>query len=460
MKRKRIEEQEEEEPKKKTLKRDLIHFIQKEEQVTTTVDILLEPKIKEILKDTPEEVTLNVTISEKIHKLSNYKTKKVENGLFLVNCSFPIYSLDWCTTDPKSNQYLCICPYSDKEFHISGKKYSGNGKILIFSFDEKEGPTLVQSIHHEHGYVFQCKWFSFFFSHKRFPKNLENDQRYGILFLAFSDGTLGVYSVPKDENNLNISMEGMEIINENHSVTSIEFTKNLKYLIAGYANGDIIIWKIQSENPFLKAYRTFNAHHSTIVSIVASPMNDEIFVTSAKENKTKFWCVHEYSGEISTISSKSHSWITSVVWPKCSNALMMSSHDGAINQIEIMETEVRNKTLILDQNPINDLSMCSSNAVIIYCSTDGSVRMRSFKNSNCHESKKAFIDDSVRLLNLKEMVQENSFKLVLKDGREKSKIFPRDVWMNKVQFHPSTDSKLRNWFVVAGNSGLVVFKKI
>eukprot|EP01080_Neovahlkampfia_damariscottae_P005435 gene5435-9248_t len=429
----------------------LIDFVKTNNiEVSKTIQ-QFEPKILETLKIQNENKKRKIQIDGESFEIETYGIKKINESLIIINFDTPVYSIDWSFNF--NEQYICVAPYNKNEYHLSKKQYSGKGKYYIYSFNENKIELKIRAIiHHEHGIINELKWMN--------KKNFENKKQIGIIGISFSDGTLGVYMIPKEEKNINLKIEGFENMNKfESSCTCLEWIN--EGLISGYSNGDIIIWKfnqnyeLKTNNSFLIPIRQFKSHSTSIKSISKCNINSNIFVTCGYDNKLKFWNLNEISQGIIIYSLLTHSWISNICWGKRVNSLFSTSHDGNICQLEIVESDSRMKTIVNDQSPINDISMSSTNSCFAFGCLNGNVKLKIFKKENCYESKPK--DDTIKILNINENVEikTKSFK---KD--KKNIVFDEKQWINKLKFNPSTNLELRNWLLIATNSGLVILKKI
>jgi WD40 repeat protein len=145
----------------------------------------------------------------------------------MINAGGPIWSLDWCTScEDKGAQYAVVCVHPKTPVYV-GRTYPGTTQsppplhqlIQLWEFDMKnltENPPKVRYyVEHNHGFVWDIRWM---------PCTLDdNDDRLGIVAVAFSDNSLVLYSLPKPET-INFEGEGVPTIRLTEQVYTIKNT--------------------------------------------------------------------------------------------------------------------------------------------------------------------------------------------------------------------------------------------
>ena len=451
-----------------------------------------------------------------------------------LNIGAPIWAIDWAPQPSDTDQFAAIAPHTNypsfhktksttfrKDLHTShGTSPISDAdhcsKIQIWNFGTlgetgKIGktPSIEFYIEQDHGFVWDLKWM---------PKSYKERVRLGILACACSDGCILLFSVPhpsqiqtlqSDSNGKMVIKLEPEIYEQklhdsdeqpaNKLCYTMSWSPNLKYLLSGYHDGTIALWKVNRDQPYkplLEFYiSTFAHNHPTNDLSIRSLtwfdpcMNENIFASSSNDGLFKIWDIRDLFYPSYSAISANRFWSTGVVFPERSNALITVSHDGTIRQFDALENAFQ-----LSSNtdgPIWNISMSSSRSAITVCTSTGRVEVMSLEQDSMLKKRRTVdtrVDDLLLQVELCAPGEVDTSNITLirslcktvptcfslpyhipistpKDTQDMTKlptktkdynIVPEDrVAIYRNLFHPSKEENLRNWCLISGYQGIV-----
>lgn len=383
----------------------------------------------------PTENNLKVQVGKKKETLVPYHFLQLSKKRYILNANGPVWALEWIRS--KEQQYFCVGTYQKNEHHLSGVKYSGKSLVDIYTI-ENEIPKWYTTLEFDHGPIQSIK---------SYPSICEDDQRLGIIAIAFLDGTFGVYSVPKDRGLL--KLKGFEDNNENYSSTAVSWSPNGKYFSSGYGNGNVKLFKVDSESleiSLIPCYE-FKAQNSQVRSIHFSYVQENIILTCGNDHYLHWWDIRYPFYHIAKWTSSS-TWTTQALFSKFNNSFICSNHDGCVKQFDFKnEKEMILNTIVQEYCPVWDFSVGSNDDSIIFCCTDGCIYSREILTR-----KKKYEDLSKKIF----QYQMKDDVILIKNEKIEKRVFEEDYSLNRIAYHPSNSEELRHKFICGGSKGFII----
>nr|CAG4717234.1 unnamed protein product [Naegleria fowleri] len=477
------------------------------------------------------------------------KSSQVQN-LAILNIGAPVWAMDWVNKAPEtSDQYAAIAPHTTHSaFHKCGKVTTHNdlfrplgttsnatisdfdhcGKIQLWNFgilnskgQTSKNPTIDFYVEQNHGFIWDMKWM---------PNSYLTNKRLGILACACSDGTILITSIPHlsqirnhEHPTIHSHENGALIVklrSEYYTSTqfdaenmltnkipySLAWSPNCKYLLGGYNDGTVSVWKInanaslQDNKPLLEMVSTIQAHnHPTNDLSIRSmswfdpALNENIFATCSNDGMNKIWDIRDIYYPYYSATNANRFWSTGVVFPEGSNALICISHDGNVRQFDAVENVFQ--LVSATDGPLWDISLCSSRASLLVCTATGRVEVMSLEQDSMAKKRRSVdtrVDDLLLQIDLvvndesrsgekqsldklaKEMKRAQlcyslPYHMPTGDSSDKVQTYfklptkVKDIKMvpderisiHRCLFHPSKAQDLRNWSLVGGYDGIV-----
>jgi WD40 repeat protein len=322
-----------------------------------------------------------------------------------------VWCMDWCHSDLESTQYAVFgChphhrPFNRvNEFYVPDTKtnepmdnmlqiWSFGGYVTEKNTDNKDPIRCVTCIKHNHGFAWDCKWMP------NYAKCDADVNILGVLAVAFSDGTLVIYTVPKlDEPSLGkvncITLEETQVYTEADTIngrklfTALGWSVDCRYLVVGCADGHLVIWKVNRkpmENQKLLTkigHVRGHFHHrrgGRVRSICWSTVNINVFATCGDDGSIRYWDIRNIF-EPDCANAISTCWVTDICYPLNTNGAISVGNDGQIRQFDSKENVFAN--LRQHQYPLWSISIMSTRAAFSYCGSDGTVMISSLEEDS------------------------------------------------------------------------------
>ncbi|KAG2378597.1 hypothetical protein C9374_008236 [Naegleria lovaniensis] len=434
----------------------------------------------------------------------------------ILNIGAPVWAMDWVNKSPEnSDQYAAIAPHTTHSaFHKCGKITSQHdlfrplatssssaisdfdhcGKIQLWNFGKltskgqlKMKPSIDFYVEQNHGFIWDLKWM---------PNSYVADKRLGILGCACSDGTILIISIPL------LSQINHDPLNR--IPYCLAWSPNCKYLLGGYNDGTVSLWKInsnaslQDNKPLLELVSTIQAHNHPTNDLAIRSMswfdpalNENIFATCSNDGMNKIWDLRDIYYPYYSAANANRFWSTGIVFPEGSNALLCISHDGNIRQFDAVENAFQ--LLSTTDGPLWDISLCSSRASFVVCTATGRVEVMSLEQDSMGRKRRSVdtrVDDLLLQIDLvvddDTSSEKQSLDKIAKSMKHAQlcyslpyhvptcesdnvksysklptkvkdiKLVPDErISIHRCLFHPSKSQHLRNWCLVGGYDGLV-----
>lgn len=281
------------------------------------------------------------------------------------------------------------------------------------------------------------------------------------------------------------------------------WSKDLRFLAIGCHDGSVCLYKVNPTNPsYLTLNNQVQAHYhpqfnAAVRSIVWSSANVNIFATASNDGLCKMFDIRDMFFEVFS-NRFSRTWCTDVDFPYQSMCLVNVSHEGTLKQYDSKECNCVHA--LCADSCMWSVSCNSSNCFSMYCTSDGSIGVKGmYENSIMHFGKKVAstaaailtstqtaqveLDDKNKpfiivcslpyhfdktILKEKTAILVSSTKPIVHTDTKAAtnarkrvlqrQIFSKHVSWTRCKTHPSCNSALRCWAVVAGAPGLMVIK--
>lgn len=264
---------------------------------------------------------------------------KLQNGTPTFFCGGSIQSASWCPMPAvldgaavDRDQYLALSIFHEEHRFRSASQAAFASENLIQIWNcgtlhntvpPQVAPHLEICVAHNYGRIWSLVWC---------PSGCYDKERLGLLAAACSDGTIRIFSIPNTSlSTKNINEPSFLRIcanvtlrlntTETSECTSLDWdsTSGHKFIIAGFANGIVALWDLQTKSPLLLRKDghypvwSFYAHSSVVTAVSLSPHHsDARFIATASTDRTvKLWDRQDLAVPISW---SKRSRVTDIKW--------------------------------------------------------------------------------------------------------------------------------------------------
>ena len=162
-----------------------------------------------------------------------------------------------------------------------------------------------------------------------------------------------------------------------HHPTVVSWSNDGKYLASGFGDGDIVIWKVESEEKVF----TLKGHSAGITSVVWSPDGNSL-ASSSYDKTVKLWDV--VTGNLTQELKGHKGFVQAVDWSPDGKRLVSGSNDGTV-RFWTVETGTEELSIATHAKPggskspfpsiVHSLSWSIDGSTIAFGAADGTVRL-------------------------------------------------------------------------------------
>ncbi|XP_073979664.1 uncharacterized protein isoform X3 [Rhodnius prolixus] len=245
--------------------------------------------------------------------LKLFESRILSERMCIMFTGGPVWGLAWApgSTDV---QYLAVSTHLSMHSNFRmGSVHAGPGVVQIWALrnlnnfgNTSDGQVKLEYVFcHDYGGCWALEWC---------PAGCQDDTRIGLLAIATTSGVIPLFAVPTPQglsaalNSENVKHYKPEpalllklspFVNSQCTRLSWSKVKPHRSIVAGFTNGVIGVWDLNSQSVLLRSgntlypYKTFSAHHSNITGLCLSPASETYLVSSALDKTVKFWDLND-----------------------------------------------------------------------------------------------------------------------------------------------------------------------